>query len=306
MSGNSIFRKADEIKAALMASQQKEIESLYNKWADELESRAEFYKHKTTSSSGLSERYYRELQKQLRQASQEISNNVYRKIKNNIYVISDAVVRDNIIWLKSLGFKGNGLDRTFSSIPLNMINLLVSGKIYDSNWSLSSKIWKDNERTLRDIYTIMAKGLAENKPIYEITKDLEKYVRPNVILPWNLKMSDGKKIYKKKVDYHAQRLARTMVQHSYQQTFIQTTKDNPFVEDYIWRSDGSRPCPICLDRNGRHYKKDELPMDHPNGMCSMEPNITENLKDKIEDWFKSPDGTYPEIDKFAKNFGYEP
>ena len=40
----------------------------------------------------------------------------------------------------------------------------------------------------------MAKGLAENKPIYDIAKDLEKYVRPSANLPWNPRMQDGKEI----------------------------------------------------------------------------------------------------------------
>ena len=45
-------------------------------------------------------------------------------------------------------------------------------------------------------------------------------------------------------------------------------------------------------------------MDHPNGMCVMEPVISKDINDQLADWFNSPDGTYPEIDEFAGNFGY--
>ena len=45
-------------------------------------------------------------------------------------------------------------------------------------------------------------------------------------------------------------------------------------------------------------------MDHPNGMCVMEPAVVDNMVDQLADWFNSPDGTYPEIDEFAGNFGY--
>lgn len=83
------------------------------------------------------------------------------------------------------------------------------------------------------------------------------------------------------------------------------TKNNPFVEDYVWHSNGSRACELCQDRDGRHFAKDDLPMDHPNGMCVMEPTVADNIADQIADWFNSPDGTYPEIDEFAKEFGYE-
>ena len=300
-----IFKDAEAAKAAIMASQQKEIVKLYEDWADEIGERAKYYSHKSTVSAPVSERYYRELQKQLRQTSQEVSNEIYKKIKSNIYTVADAVVSDNVKWLESFGFSSAGLNAAFSYVPHEIVQNLVTGQIYDSGWSLSSRIWGDNEQTLKDIYQVMAKGLAENKPIYEIAKDLESYVRPSAKLPWNLRMADGKKIYKKQVDYNAQRLARTLVQHGYQQSFIATTQKNPFITEYIWRSNGSRVCDLCKARDGVHYKKTELPMDHPNGMCTMEPVVVDDMVDQLADWFNSPDGTYPEIDDFAGNFGYE-
>lgn len=300
-----IFKNAEDTKFAIMASQQKEIAKLYEDWADEIGERAKYYSHKSTASAPVSERYYKELQKQLRQTSQEVSNEIYKKIKSNIYTISDAVVSDNIKWLESFGFSPSGLNAAFSYVPHETVQKLITGQIYESGWSLSSRIWGDNEQTLKDIYQVMAKGLAENKPIYDIAKDLESYVRPSAKLPWNLRMADGKKIYKKQVDYNAQRLARTLTQHGYQQSFIATTKDNPFIIEYVWRSNGSRVCPLCQDRDGAHYSKDDLPMDHPNGMCTMEPVIDDKMADKLVDWLNSPDGTYPEIDEFAGNFGYQ-
>ena len=300
-----IFKDAEAAKAAIMASQQKEIAKLYEDWADEIGERAKYYSHKSTASAPVSERYYRELQKQLRQTSQEVSNEIYKKIKSNIYTVADAVVSDNVKWLESFGFSSAGLNAAFSYVPHEIVQNLVTGQIYDSGWSLSSRIWGDNEQTLKDIYQVMAKGLAENKPIYEIAKDLESYVRPSAKLPWNLRMADGKKIYKKQVDYNAQRLARTLVQHGYQQSFIATTQKNPFITEYVWRSNGSRVCDLCKARDGVHYKKTELPMDHPNGMCTMEPVVADDMIDQLADWFNSPDGTYPEIDAFAGNFGYQ-
>lgn len=306
MAGNKlIFKNAEKARNAIMASQQKEIAKLYEDWADEIGERAKYYSHKSTASAPVSERYYRELQKQLRQTSQEVSNEIYKKIKSNIYTVSDAVVSDNVKWLESFGFSSDGLNAAFSYVPHEIVQNLVTGQIYDSGWSLSSRIWGDNEQTLKDIYQVMAKGLAENKPIYEIAKDLESYVRPSAKLPWNLRMADGKKIYKKQVDYNAQRLARTLVQHGYQQSFIATTQKNPFITEYIWRSNGSRVCDLCKARDGVHYKKTELPMDHPNGMCTMEPVVADDMIDQLADWFNSPDGTYPEIDAFAGNFGYQ-
>lgn len=301
-----IFKDAEAAKAAIMASQQKEIAKFYEDWADEIGERAKYYSHKSNVSAPVSERYYKELQKQLRATSQQVSNEVYKKIKGNIYLISDAVVKDNIDWLASFGFSMEGLNAAFSYVPDEIVRSLITGQIYENGWSLSQRIWSDNEKTLKDIYQVMAKGLAENKPIYEIAKDLEAYVRPGVRLPWNLTAPDGVRIFKKQVDYNAQRLARTLVQHGYQQSFVAVTKNNPFITEYVWRSDGSRVCELCKARDGQHYKKDELPLDHPNGMCTMEPVVVKNMVDQLADWFNSPNGTYPEIDVFAKNFGYSP
>lgn len=305
MANKLIFKDSEAARNAIMASQKKEIAALYENWADEIGERTKFYSHKSNASAPVSERYYRELQKQLRQTSQEVSNEIYKKIKSNIYTVADAVVSDNVKWLESFGFSSDGLNAAFSYVPHEIVQNLVTGQIYDNGWSLSSRIWGDNEQTLKDIYQVMAKGLAENKPIYQIAKDLEKYVRPSAQLPWNLRAADGVKIYKKQVDYNAQRLARTLVQHGYQQSFIATTQKNPFITEYIWRSNGSRVCDLCKARDGVHYKKTELPMDHPNGMCTMEPVVADDMTDQLADWFNSPDGTYPEIDAFAGNFGYQ-
>lgn len=305
MANKLVFKDAEEAKKSIMVEQQKEIAKLYEDWADDIAKQAEYYSHKFASSDFISERYYRQLRRQLRKTSEQVSNEIYNKIKSNMYLISDEVVKSNVKWLKSFGFSEEGLNATFSYVPKDTVERLVTGQIYKSGWSLSKRIWGDNEQTLKDIYQVMAKGIAEQKPIYDIAKDLESYVRPNARLPWNLRMADGVRIYKKQVDYNAQRLARTLVQHSYQQSFISTTKDNPFVLDYVWRANGSRVCELCMSRDGMHYKKDDLPMDHPNGMCVMEPTIDKDMNEKLADWFNSPDGTYPEIDEFASNFGYE-
>lgn len=305
MANKLVFKDAEEAKKSIMMEQQREIAKLYEDWADDIAKQAEYYSHKFSSSAFVSERYYKQLRRQLRKTSQEVSNEVYNKIKSNMYLISDEVVKSNVKWLKSFGFSEEGLNATFSYVPKDTVERLVTGQIYKSGWSLSKRIWGDNEQTLKDIYQVMAKGIAEQKPIYDIAKDLESYVRPNARLPWNLRMADGVRLYKKQVDYNAQRLARTLVQHSYQQSFISTTKDNPFILDYVWRANGSRVCELCMSRDGVHYKKDDLPMDHPNGMCVIEPTIDKDMNEKLADWFNSPDGTYPEIDEFASNFGYE-
>ena len=301
----AMFKDAEEFKNAIMASQSKDIAKLYEEWADEIEEMAKHYSHKTNASAPLSERYYKELKKQMTETSKLIANDAYSKIKGAMYAVADSVVKDNVEWLSSFGFSKEGLNAAFSYVPDSIVRSLITGHVYDSGWSLSKSIWGDNEDTLKSIYGIMAGGLAKQESIYEIAKKLESFVRPSARKNWNLKDKDGKRIYPKQVDYNAQRLARTLTQHTYQKSFVETTKNNPFIEEYIWHSNGSRVCELCMARDGKHYKKNELPLDHPNGMCIFEPVVAKDMTQQLADWFNSPDGTYPEIDAFAKNFGYE-
>lgn len=309
-----LFEDAAKAKDAIMASQQKEIQELYDEWADDILDKAIFYSHKTNASAALSEKYYKELFKQMNAQSNQVGKEIHGIITSNMYTIADSVVASNVNWLKSFGFSEDGLNAAFSYIPHDVVQRLVTGQIYQGGWNLSQRIWSDNQQTQRDIYQIMARGLAEQKSVYEIAKDLESYVRPSAKLPWNPVLAmkntktgkiEYKRIYKKQVDYNAQRLARTLAQHSYQQSFLATTQKNPFITEYIWHSNGSRPCELCQSRDGAHFEKDELPMDHPNGMCTMEPVVVKDMVDQLADWFNSPDGTYPEIDEFAGNFGYQ-
>jgi len=123
--------------------------------------------------------------------------------------------------------------------------------------------------------------MAQNKSIYQMSKELERWVNPDKARPWNLRNAAGRRIYPRSVDYNAQRLARTLVQHSYQQSFIESTKNNDLIEDYIWVANGSRACPICIDRDGKHFPKDDIPLDHPNGMCVWVPNLKKNWLDEL-------------------------
>lgn len=300
-----IFKDAEKARDAILDSQKKEIENLYKDWAKEVGELADYYSHKTAPSYAVAERQMKELMKQMEATSHEVANEIHTGVKKNIYLVADSVVQQNVEWLKSLGFVGDALDAAFNYVPDEIVRNIITGQIYDSGWSLSKRIWSDNEDTMKTAYQIVAGGVAQNKPMYQIAKDLEKYVQPGAKKPWNLVDKDGRKIYPKQVDYNAQRLGRTLVQHGYQQSFVATTQKNPFITDYIWISNGSRVCDFCMEMNGKHFPKDDLPLDHPNGMCTMVPNVSENMIDDLANWFNSPDGTFPEIDDFASNFGYE-
>jgi len=304
-----VFRDAEKARDSICIEDQKKIRGLYKEWAEEVGERAKYYEGKTTASSYWQQQQMLELQRQMKAQSAEIHKQIESGAKQSMYTVADSVVGCNAKFLEDLGFssKDGGLNIAMTSIPTHVVNNIVTGQIYESGWSLSKAIWSDNEKTLADIYEIVAKGRAMNMSAYDVSKMLEGYVNPAKAKMWNLKMADGVRIYKKSVDYNAQRLVRTLNQHAYQQSLIQVAKSNPFIGDIIWHANGSRACPLCIERDGNHYKPEDVPMDHPNGMCTMEPVIDmDETVNQLADWVNSPDGTYPEIDEFAKQFGYVP
>lgn len=306
MAANKLsLESADKIKAAIMQQQANDIYKIYLKWSYEVGDMANKYAMKKTKSAPLTARYYRELERMIKRTANEVSKEIEGLITKNMYQMSIGLVENQLFWLESMGFPSSGLTMMFANVPKEAVQALLTGTVYKSGWSLSKRIWTDNQNTLKEIYKVMAGGLAQNKGIYEIAKDLEKYVSPSAAKSWNLRAKDGKYIYKRKIDYNAQRLARTLVQHTYQQTLLETTKDNPFVKKYIWLSNGSRVCPICAARNGTEYYAKDLPLDHPNGMCVIQPVIDGNMSARVANWVKNPHGTYPTIDKFAEKYGYK-
>jgi SPP1 gp7 family putative phage head morphogenesis protein len=245
------------------------------------------------------------LEKSLIESSERIADNVEGLITANMTRMSESVVSSHTKWLITLGLiemamGNNGETNVVPNAvvpnavkPDAIVQRLISGQYYKpdsssgksgtSGWSLSKSIWGDNQQTHKQILDIVEGGRVQGKPIYEISKDLERFVNPDKRNPWNLVNAQGRTIYPRQVDYNAQRLARTMVQHSYQQSFLESVKNDVFVESVRWIANGSRVCPLCEERDGKIFPKDDVPLDHPNGMCVFEPVYVENWKRKIWD-----------------------
>lgn len=204
------------------------------------------------------------------------------QIDDSVKSIVDAVVQNEKGFYDSIGIKFNA---STTSIPLDVLSEIKNGKIYDQKWYLSDAIWKDQKDKLRQINNFVAQGVAAGKTTYEIAKDLEKFVDPHAKKDWA-----WSKVYpgsSKKIDYNAQRLARTVIAHAYERATIRTAKNNPFSQGIMWHSALSeRSCEICIERDGKVFQPDELPLDHPNGMCTysvVTPSM-EEIADRLADW----------------------
>ena len=300
------FQYVESQKIKLTNAERKSISKMYEQWAKDIEKE---WGSKITNSAPAAEKKMQmlKLRSALRREAKYIAEAIERDITSSLYIMSNHVVDAMYANLAELGVNSKLLRASFASIPTNVVENLVNGSVYGAkgSWSLSKAIWGDSSQTLSQMYKIVAGGIAQNKSIYEIANELSKYVNPSAARQWNLKTKDGVRIYPKKVDYAAQRLARTLSQHAYQQTIVQTTLKNPMVLGIRWRANGSRVCEVCKARDGQVFPKDQLPLDHPNGMCVMEPIYLADSDDMIAKWVNSPAGTYPSMDNWAKELGYE-
>lgn len=288
------LRSAENIRRELTKTQQRDIERMYRRISKRIGKEAASLS--TTTSGSLRKMYLKHLQEQINAELDALGKDLESTIKDNMGAVAEAVVADNIAFHKSIHMTAQGM---FSHVPGKVIRAVSTGQIYEGKWSLSKAIWGNTRKTQKDINMVIAEGIAQNKSAYDIAKDLEKYVNPDARKEWA-----WSKVYpgtNKKVDYNAQRLARTMVSHAYQQSFVMTTQPNPFVTKYKWEASNSvRVCELCASRDGVLFEKDELPLDHPNGMCTftaITPPMLD-IADRVADWALGKDD--PELDKYAE------
>lgn len=288
------FRDSEEARTLLTNQALREVRNMYLQLVIETQQQINSFPQ---NNNQLGKTYLQNLQKQLLTESTNITEAIGESVTDKVKSMVDTVVDEMNGINTNAGFRIQ-----MSRVKTEIVQKVMSGGLYEANWNFSSAIWGINEKMHSDINSIVAKGIAANKSSYEIAKDLESYVNPDVRKDWS-----WSRVYpgtNKVVDYSAQRLARTMVSHAYQAAFVESTFYNPFVTAYRWRSaliDG-RTCDICIDRDGQLFEKNELPLDHPNGLCTFTAEIEElsKIADDIARWYNSPSGTYKEIDEYAE------
>lgn len=240
----------------------------------------------TMNMSTVSERAKRQQLEEIRDQLQKSLGAYYSDLENGLksdmVSIGQSVLSDSAAFYNSLNMP---ISIGITSFPVEIMENVVNGTVYNEKWFLSGALWGDYQDKLDDINQVITEGIGLNKSIYEIAKDLEKYVDPNARKDWA-----WSKVYPgtaKTVDYNAQRLARTLIAHAYQQNVVRQAQANPFATGVKWEaSGGERMCEICEERDGKIFPVDEVPLDHPNGMCTFTvqtPSMME-MSNTLADW----------------------
>lgn len=284
------FEYIQHLRDELSKKSQREIKKFYEEAYKELKKYRDYIIAHGESSHRLTVQQADDLMKEVKAQLDKVSVNVSALTTSTISALIAA--SSELFGVPTIGF------------ATSVINSILTGSIYGSagSWSLSSAIWGDNKKKHQDIYKIVADGLMRGESVQQVADKLLKYVDPSRLFYWN--GPGDLRIFSHKVDYNAQRLVRTLTTHAYQKAVVDATYNDPALVGYRWVANGSRACPICLDRDGTVFPKDQVPWDHPNGMCYIEPvydSKRDNFQDII-DWVYAEEGDMPEMDAFMKKY----
>lgn len=273
----------------------KEIEKLYRDAALEL---AEQAIH--SGSRTLDERWRLEYSKSLHQRAEQLAAGLYETTLQGLKrsaSLPSAATQD---FFSAIG--GNSFRDVFAGTPDDVLTQILSGEIYKDKRGLSPRIWGTAKGLEKDVDYIVNRGIAEKKSAYKIAKDLEAYVQKPAARDW-----DWGKVYPnmrgKKIDYNAQRLARTAINHSYWLSNVKTCQKNPFVEAMHWELSsqhwhrqikpfGRDECDDYAEQDKYglgtgNFPADELPLPHPQCLCvqyAVIPQSLEEIGDELGAW----------------------
>lgn len=302
---SKIAMKVRKEVSKVTLEQQKEIIKIYTEAIGHIAEKAANAKEET-----LTKKYLTDFAKDLAAEKAMMIKKINKSTNNSIKKAAtlgtkvDELIMRKIFEVADLD-PGDNFVNIYSEIPNSVIADIVSGSLYKDKKTLSTRIWQSSDKFERDIQYIINRGIAEKKSSLELAKDLEKFVKEPAKRPWS-----WSKVYPQLVgtivDYNAQRLARTSINHAYQNSTIQSCKPNPFIEGIEWHSAmiHGRTCEICRERHGEIFPKDDVPLDHPNGLCTMLPYIpkdTMTVATELRVWLDGENN--PILDEWYQEYG---
>lgn len=293
--------------AKLTLEQQKHLSDIYEDAIKELAKTA-----RDTNRKELTIRWAKDYKKQLMKVRRGLRADIREQITSSTLKSAklgsegQQLIMKEILNLVDIDLKPS-FSNMFSQVNDNVVKDIISGNLYKDNKTLSGRIWTHSKEFERDIQYTINQAILEKKSAIELADDLNKYVKEPA-----KRGSDWDKVYPnlkhRKADYNAIRLARTSISHAYQNSTVQSSTMNPFVDGIEWQSAliHGRTCQLCRDRHGQIYTTDNIPLDHPNGLCTFVPNITKSMEEIGEilgNWVDG--GSNLMLDEWYEKYGEE-
>lgn len=285
----------------LNKSQEKELLRIYKELANQLS--RDIASCRTSSQ----EAYLRKLSGIVQVNINQLNSQLSTMVKANIETSSQIASTVENFYYKSIT-DNVALSTMFNSMVLNTsrktVSKLIQGGYYKDGKTLDQRIWNITKSNARDIDTLIKVNVTRGANARTLAKEVDKYVNP-------LKRTEAKTIVNgmsSRVSYQAQRLARTSITHAFAETTIENAKTNLFNKGIKWNLSASHSVKmhgktdVCDDYNGKIFKTDEVPLQHPNCGCYLE-EVMEDMDKVIEElkaWTRG--GPNPKLDKWYEEY----
>ncbi|WP_302782683.1 hypothetical protein [Clostridium saudiense] len=309
---NSLLKDAVNEKNKLTAKTLNKIIKIYEGAADDLLKKA-------STSRGFTRAWTKDYERYIKYKILELNNELAKVSESSIRTsaeIAASVQGDFLSYINNkytLDIDKSMLEFAYTTNE-KLIGQIIQGGFYKDNRSLSDRIWGYGNQNGKDIQYILTKGMAEQKSYLEIIKDLEKFLKSNTDPDFKKTYT---KLYNRKVDYNAQRLLRTAMNHMFYVQNVSNAKNNPYAEAMHWElsaEHGTRQ----VDRFGEdecddyansdyynlgqgNFPPDKVPVPHPNCLCIQTIVIPKSLDEigrELREWINGKDISY--LDEWLK------
>lgn len=309
---NSLLKDAVNEKNKLTVKTLNKIIKIYESTADDLLKKA-------STSRGFTRAWTKDYERYIKYKILELNNELAKVSDSSIRTsaeIAASVQGDFLSYINNkytLDIDKSMLEFAYTTNE-KLIGQIIQGGFYKDNRSLSDRIWGYGNQNGKDIQYILTKGMAEQKSYLDIIKDLEKFLKSNTDPDFKKTYT---KLYNRKVDYNAQRLLRTAMNHMFYVQNVSNAKNNPYAEAMHWElspEHGSRQ----VDRFGEdecddyansdyynlgqgNFPPDKVPVPHPNCLCIQTIVIPKSLDEigrELGEWINGKDISY--LDEWLK------
>ena len=172
------------------------------------------------------------------------------------------------------------VDKLVDIVNADTVEQVIRGKLYEDRKGLDKRLWSCTNTSGEKIEDAVASCMAEGMSAADMAENLKQFamgghhtwsrnkIREKLGSGYARKYSGG-------LDYESLRLARTTITHQAQIETINTKRVNPYMGGVQWHSnhEAGRTCDACNALDGRLFiiDKEDIPLDHPNGACWLEP-----------------------------------
>ena len=217
--------------------------------------------------------------------SQQIYDELLKVVmKYNSKVANDlaAINKQMMQLLMGDGYKQikDQVDKLVDIVNADTVEQVIQGKLYEKRKGLDKTLWSCTDKSGVKIEDAVASCMAEGMGAAEMAENLKEFAMGGHHT-WSRnkikeKLGSGyARKYSGGLDYESLRLARTTITHQSQIETINTRKVNPYMGGVKWHSnhEAGRTCDLCNERDGHIFivDKEDIPLDHPNGACWLEP-----------------------------------